>query len=130
MSNRAKEIAAIMATYEPGQVWQFKTKGTEKWNDFVMRQAEPCWDWNSYDYRRKPEPKLRPWRTEEVPVGALHNWFGFVSVILAAHDNKMFFLNRNGEVTYNYLDSGAVNIGKFSLDNGKTWHPCGALEQA
>lgn len=63
-------------------------------------------------------------------MGALHNWCGCVSVILAAHDNKMFFINRNGEVTYNYLDAGAVNGGKFSLDNGKTWHPCGVMEQA
>lgn len=127
MSNRAKEIAAIMATYEPGQVWEVKGRHSVYW---VTCHEEPWWDWHVNDYRRKPEPKLRPWRTEEVPVGALHNWCGFVSVILAAHDNKMFFLNRNGEVTYNYLDVGAVNGGKFSIDNGKTWHPCGVLEQA
>jgi len=127
MSNRAKEIAAIMATYEPGQVWQHRTKSCENWYTLT---EEPKWSWDVSEYRRRPEPKLRAWRTEEVPVGALHNWCGFVSVILAAHDNKMFFISQRGEVTYNFLDSGAVHAGKFSLDNGKTWHPCGVLEQA
>lgn len=127
MSNRAKEIAAIMATYEEGQVWQHRTKSCENWYTLT---EEPKWSWDVSEYRRKPEPKLRPWRTEEVPVGALHNWCGFVSVILAAHNNKMFFINQRGEVTYNFLDSGAVNAGKFSIDGGKTWHPCGVLEQA
>ena len=73
MSNRAKEIAAIMATYEPGQVWQWKDRGSDIWIDctsapLVTALHEPHWNWYGRDYRRKPEPqapKYRPWTQEE-----------------------------------------------------------------
>ncbi len=70
MSNRAKEIAAIMATYEPGQCWQYRNKShpENRWQSYLTNSPEPGWDWTSYEYRRKPEPpapKYRPWTPEE-----------------------------------------------------------------
>lgn len=65
MSNRAKEIAAIMATYEEGQVWQRRRRMGGEWKDL---HDSPWWDWSTSDYRRKPEPpapKYRPWTPEE-----------------------------------------------------------------
>jgi len=68
-----KEKAALMASYEPGQKWQAQGVSTcypDKWHDCI---EEPNWDWLCYNYRRKPEPKLRPYKSiDEIP---LDHWF-------------------------------------------------------
>jgi hypothetical protein len=79
--------------------------------------------------RIKPEPKLRPWKPEEVPVGALYKWNGHVSVILAVCDNALKFVDHEGDINGNFLDRGCISKkSEHSLDGGKTWLPCGVLE--
>lgn len=68
--NRAQVIARIMSTYEPGQKWQYRQRKSDSehgWTDcmFGFAWEEPSWDWYNTDYRRKPEPALRPVRTIE-----------------------------------------------------------------
>jgi len=72
------------------------------------------------------EPRLRPWRPEEVPVGALAR-------------------NKTGEARYLIVAAGPMGIGvgvggvwvdfestldsrEHSTDGGKTWKPCGVAE--
>lgn len=95
--SRAKEIAAIMATYEPGQGWQYRHRTClGMWVDL---DCEPRWDWRSYDYRRKPEPpapKYRPWTPEE----------GIGKVV-----------RHKGDTTWCHMLVG-YSAGKFNLGSG------------
>ncbi len=76
-------------------------------------------------YRRKPTPTLRPWKPEEVPLGVL---------VRSKDDHKerslicgtdRFHINTGlGFFTF----SRALEMLEHSIDNGKTWLPCGVEE--
>lgn len=81
-------------------------------------------------YRVKPEPKLRPWKPEEVPVGVQVKYKHKPQryLISAEHGDGFVILGL-------YPDSlGKVTIGTlmkdydYSTDGGKTWQPCGVME--
>jgi len=80
-------------------------------------------------YRRKPSPQYRPWKPEEVPVGALLR----NKKKRDADANKMIICSLNGE----HVSSGRADWkslkecfddAEHSLDHGVTWLPCGVLE--
>ena len=79
-------------------------------------------------YRIKPEPKPRPWRPEEVPVGALARTKGsdqrFIihGVNVSSGERQVFI----GLTTFS-LDH-CFHHEEHSLDHGKTWLPCGVEE--
>lgn len=116
----------IMVLWLNGKKIQVKRTNVldDTWTDFIG--TDPSFDSTVWEWRVKPEPKLRPWKPEEVPVGAL--------VILECRKLKGIILSID-------LTCGTVLIGKHelpiselhtdlkhSLDGGKTWHPCGVLE--
>lgn len=93
-------------------------------NDWCALRVQQHWG-----ALKKPEPRLRPWKPEEVPVGALYKWSGHVSVILSFSKNKVFYLKETGDIGWNYLDCGCLEPHCFhSTDGGKTWKPCGVEE--
>jgi hypothetical protein len=72
------------------------------------------------------EPRLRPWKMEEVPLGAWvrykvgANWQGlltdcFSDCITVSHSAWAYPL--------------AFEKLEHSTDGGKTWHPCGVVEE-
>lgn len=73
--------------------------------------------------RLKPQPKYRPWKVEEVPLGA---WIKIdairVGIICGADANQLFI----GFKCVSY--DTAFNCGKCSQDQGKTWSVCGVIE--
>ena len=82
----------------------------------------------SSNYRIKPEPHLRPWKPEEVPVGsvvrnkATYNTYLIVGRWVEGKDCVMLA----GDAFYNC----EIMLSKYehSLDHGKTWLPCGVEE--
>ncbi len=128
--NRAQEIAKIMATYEPGQVWEYRYKGTDNWYQCAHTDVpcEPGWDWVRNDYRRKPEPTLREWELDEVPLDA---WFQHMKTahlyqVTAVTEARLRLGPwecgiKPGELKDHYL---------HSTDGRKTWLPCGVLVPA
>lgn len=79
-----------------------------------------------FRFRLKPQPKYRPWKVEEVPVGAImkaHQASTGPALITDVFRGKIRF-GRDGEVTLEYALTGAY---EYSLDQGKTWQPCGVL---
>lgn len=85
--------------------------------------------------RLKPQPKLRPWTAEEVPVGALlrqiryrDNPKAWVGIILARNQSCVISTPGDGlnEEDFDYC----VATYEHSLDHGKTWLPCGVMEEA
>jgi hypothetical protein len=83
-------------------------------------------------YRVKPESKYRPWTSNEVPVGARIR--GIVNsnkeingMIVFVHDYTFGYYDHTG-LREKIIDE-ALDSLEHSTDGGKTWHPCGVLEQ-
>ena len=79
----------------------------------------PLWNWEHYDYRIKPTAKLRPWTADEVPLGA---WMRFKR-------------NPEDRVLLGWVSVQAdrdlwLDEREYSTDGGKTWLPCGVMEEA
>lgn len=87
----------------------------------------------NFEYRVKPTPALRPWRPEEVPVGALTR-VKEIKYLDSLHIQMITYVcpacislsARKGhmEVSLAELLTSYVH----SLDHGKTWLPCGVEE--
>lgn len=50
------ECIKVMQAYVEGKQIQYVDSETEDWADI----ESPIWNWDTYDYRIKPEPKYRP----------------------------------------------------------------------
>jgi hypothetical protein len=84
----AKEFIPLIQAWANGRIIQLKTTSNPgQWTDAPDDIA-----WNSLpqNYRVKPEPKLRPWKPEEVPLLTLARWkqrfvshVGFVTTIVS-----------------------------------------------
>ena len=57
---KAKELLPIIKAFAEGKIVQIKDK-TGNWNDLY----EPCWNYSPDKYRIKPEPKYRPFKSQE-----------------------------------------------------------------
>ena len=79
----------------------------------------PLWQWHTDDYRIKPTATLRPWTADEVPLGA---WIRFKKVI---DDRSILAWTSNQSDRDMWLDER-----EHSTDGGKTWLPCGVMEEA
>jgi len=83
-------------------------------------------------WRPAPTPKLRPWKPEEVPVGALTKTLGkgneFRWLIVASCSDGVTHCGgtacRSDSVQY------MLERCEHSTDGGKTWKPCGVMEGA
>ena len=140
--SRAKEYLNYAKLQLEGEAVQFRYRDRSKccdaWdafnNDFHQFKHVFFNDEDLYEFRIKPEPKLRPWRPEEVPVGALMRNKKdprlYRSLILCVNDTGYCIVIPNG--CSNTLDSqsmdGMLRLREHSLDHGKTWLPCGVLE--
>jgi hypothetical protein len=77
----------------------------------------PVWNWNNFTYRIKPNPTLRPWNAEEVPLGSQ------MRDVSKQYYRWLIHHSGNEDVRKEWL------VGyEHSTDGGKTWHPCGVEE--
>jgi len=90
-----------------------------------------------FRFRLAPEPpakKWRPWTLEEVPIGALIRWKsdsnkGVRSLIVSAHETPGGAVWICGGQKTIWNAEEAVKL-EYSIDNGKTWLPCGVEVEA
>ena len=113
------EAGAVMIAWAAGKSLQYRRRDQSKWHDI-----EPdcigtilSWDWDEFEYRVKPMPKLRPWTADEVPLGA---WMRFKR-------------NPQDRVLIGWVSVQAdrdlwLDEREYSTDDGKTWLPCGVEE--
>lgn len=134
------EMKQVLKWNEEGKL-QYNNLGT--WMDYTCTNLSlrEQFSW----YRRKPDSKLRPWKPEEVPIGALIKMKKDVNtlpaVILGVYADldqcgpavilsrslifgSCFFLN--DLVSYHGFDKDDQIL--HSTDFGKTWKPCGVEE--
>jgi hypothetical protein len=80
----------------------------------------PSWNWANdiSAYRIKPTPVLRPWTADEVPLGAQ---------MRRKTDRHRFLI---GSVANDGSRKEWLEHNEHSTDGGKTWHPCGVMEEA
>jgi hypothetical protein len=111
---QTKETIRVMDASINGMEVESKLIGTYDW----VLDKNPSWNWLNYDYRIKPTAKFRPWTADEVPLGA---WMRDVS----KQDYRwLIHTSGNADTRKDWL------VGyKHSTDGGKTWHPCGVMEE-
>jgi len=111
---QTKEAIRIMQAYVDGKEVQYEVPNKE-W----ITTDQPAWNFISYNYRIKPTPVLRPWTADEVPLGA---WIRYKR---ALHDRSILAWTSNQADRDMWLDER-----EHSTDGGKTWLPCGVVEEA
>ena len=82
---------------------------------------QPAWNFKSYNYRRKPTATLRPWTADEVPLGA---WI---------RRKDALYCGRRVLICETYDESTRSTwlvTSEHSTDGGKTWLPCGVVEES
>lgn len=124
----AKKNLPIITAFSEGKTVQVWDGGA--WYD--MRN--PKFD-DDFEYRIKPEPKFRPWRPEEVPIGAqLRNMASgsYRALILAVNcDGDVLAVNNNPAKISSVVGEDLESLSLFrehSTDGGTTWKGCGVYE--
>ena len=110
---QTKEAIRVMQAFVDGKEVQSMYDG--KWASVTV----PRWSWDDTQYRIKPTPTFRPWTADEVPLG-------------------MQARNREYPKTRWLIDRTSSEENRkdwcekyeHSIDGGKTWHPCGVMEEA
>lgn len=130
--NEAAAFLPLIKAWADGKTLQYDASG----NGIHWRDMPPENNW-TFDtqkhYRVKPEPRLRPWRSEEVPVGAQ------ITDRYGKHPKVRWLILNVGcrdvgianacEITNEKFES-LLESFHYSTDNGKTWSPCGVEETA
>lgn len=80
------------------------------------------------DYRIKAPKKLRPWKPNELPLGAWIRTKGSSDVSIAIAVRNGLLTWSDGKECYSVNPNHLLNSFEHSTDHGKTWLPCGTLE--
>lgn len=113
---QAREAAAIMLAWADGKEVEYSLRGHDNWEP----NEAPCWSWYVCEYRIKPTTTLRPWTADEVPLGAQVRSRSY-------HPDHRSMIIQSGNPI---LREGWLNDYEHSTDGGKTWLPCGVMEEA
>jgi hypothetical protein len=108
------ECIKVMQAYVDGKEVESLYDG--KWQTVT----NPRWNWQMIDYRIKPTATLRPWTADEVPLGAQVRSKSY-------HPDHRSLITTSGNPIHR---EGWLNGYEHSTDGGKTWLPCGVVEEA
>lgn len=101
------------------------------WEDWKYPEAPPELTQFAFtnNYRRKPEPKLRPWEWSDVPVGALYKFDKLPDAIRlitsSAKQERMFWTTDAGVPFLTAFNHG---YWKWPTEKETEWKPCGVSE--
>jgi len=109
---QTKEAIRVMQAFVDGKEVEHRYNG--KWVKIYV----PRWDWDDTDYRIKPNPTFRPWTSDEVPVGG--------QIRNKAISEYRWLIDRTADLT---VRNEWLERHEHSIDGGKTWHPCGVMEE-
>ena len=113
---QTKEAIRVMQAFLDGKEVEVKGMLT---GSVWMPAGAPCWNWQMMEYRIKPAATFRPWTADELPLGAqvrkksdpTYRW---VMGNTGSHDDRLKLAENH----------------EHSTDGGKTWLPCGVIEEA
>lgn len=116
-----KQLLPVLTAFAEGKTIEFKKRG--EWEAI----EDPCFTSGSDYYRIKPEPKLRPWKPTEIPMGGILRIKG-----ASAHHLIVYFDTECGQIGAGRAFQAGIQFAfdecEWSSDNGKTWQPCGGEE--
>jgi hypothetical protein len=122
--NREQTIEAIkvMQAFVDGKTVECKC-GSSGWSELI----DPVWNFDRFQYRIKPASTLRPWTADEVPLGAWlrSKMYSWKCVIIEVDEQGRIGIH-GGNIALDY----ALQNNEHSTDGGKTWLPCGVMEEA
>lgn len=133
MNIKLKDFIPILQAAAEGKTIQRRNYAIcGEWEDFYIGEMLH-FNMPVEDYRIKPEPKFRPWKPEEVPVGALIRFQPHDSTIVGKY--LIIASDFAGIVYCNTISNPVLqksslhNLLKYehSIDYGKTWLPCGVM---
>jgi hypothetical protein len=128
--SQAKEYLPFVQATAEGKTIQYKPvfEPELRWIDIPIDYEFVVY--KPQNLRIKPESKLRPWKPEEVPVGALLRFKGCKNlptlILNISTKGNISWINNEVIVSRSceYLHLEA----EHSLDHGVTWKPCGVME--
>ena len=109
------ESIRIMQAWVDGKEVECQYHGSET----PSNAPNPSWNWFDCTYRIKPTATLRPWTADEVPLG--------MQARNAKYPKTRWLIDRTSSEE-NRID-WCKNY-EHSTDGGKTWLPCGVVEEA
>lgn len=140
LKTECKQLIELLTAIENGGTLQRRASLTREgpWRDYGSEDIQfglpmEC-------YRIKPAPKLRAWKADEVPVGAIvrvKSIFDGVAVhvaVLAWRTHSECGSALAGSALPESMPNFCADFGhalkhwEHSLDHGKTWLPCGISE--
>jgi hypothetical protein len=108
------EAIRVMQAFVDGKGVIYRHVRSAIWDTLIS----PKWDWETCIYRIKPTPTFRPWTADEVPLGSIMRTKGLegrcIIIDTETSDDRSYWLNAR----------------EHSTDGGKTWHPCGVMEES
>ncbi len=128
--HNAKNYLPIVQALAEGKTIQYKVKSERVDYDNLGFNDPPEY------YRIKPESKLRPWKPEELTtkIGCIlrHKIEKFgdapVTILIAVRGPSSHFLCAVTGSLIDILPEKLMEEYEHSIDQGKTWHPCGVME--
>ncbi len=136
--DNAKDFLPLVQALSERKVIQLYYDNT--WHDHENIKFDSSPD----KYRIKPTPRLRPWKPEEVPVGKLIRSKTMAPTLILCAKTEygnikcpaLFFFGgfyawqNEPSLSHMFLGDLVTSNSKHehSLDHGKTWLPCGVME--
>jgi len=109
------EAIRVMQAFVDGKEVEVLHRGLEG----SVTTTNPSWNWTNCFFRIKPTATLRPWNSDEVPLGA------WMRVKLDPKYRWLLFNVGNDDARrIFFLDN------EHSIDKGVTWNPCGVMEES
>jgi hypothetical protein len=118
---QAEQMWPIIKAFGEGKTVQYNSP-CGGWEDI----QEPQFFEAPVSYRIKPEYHLRPWKPEEVPVGATIRDKSSNNLWLIIWSTQTSIGMGGGKI--HYSPRSIMEQCEYSLDHGKTWLPCGIEE--
>lgn len=125
IDDRCAGLRAFLEGY-PCEYWSF---GMDRWEPITKDIVPPA----TVPIRRKPSPKLRAWRPDEAPIVASFRSIGddrplrMLSVAVWKEGIRLFDGICREPFTRSFEQ--LLNMYEHSIDNGKTWAPCGIMDK-
>ena len=122
---KLKELLPVMQAWVEGKEIEVSQINENKYELYEGDTPEWLFGNLSWKWRIKPSPNYRPWKTEEVPLGAWLRWINekmIIYLIVTVVDEQLYVIGKS--ISPVDLDV-ILKYCEHSTDKGKTWHPCG-----